>query len=436
MLKSAFIVCFIALLIVSPTLASNDDALQVGLTMDVKKSEVDNSSILYEKAVFYFNSDQVQDIQMRPDLSSSSVILGLLPGNNWGVPCTNDTNATHCSKEDKPVTVSYLSKSYTAYQMNIPSPFKKDNSYSLNKEYLTAFGLSDPAESGKDLFVLGGTGVMGLAPQSPYFSNLFRHYKYTNDSFAFSFEYNPDRNQAWWKETESNGYRPGVLTLNGFSTKDVVSTSRLQNVTVPRNSAWWQVEDVELKQGNLSLVTGQKLCVTNSRNSILAVDSAISLVKKINQELCGKDTPCDASQDKAKASSIILKMNGFQLEIQPTDYIYQGQKNTLDFAIDDLVSWKAQNVCSQDSTLAVGRLFFAKYSVVFHRSSTGDHVIGFAIKKQPRLLTQSERIMFVSIGLGMIAITVIIMGFKLFYERCRKTSRIYDTVDTGKEGTI
>lgn len=428
MQKSTLVICYLTILLVLPALAANEDALQVGFTMEARKSDVDNSSVLFEKAVFYFNSDQVQDIQMRPDLSSPVVMMGLMPSNDWGVVCGNDTNKTHCTQTAAATTVSYLGKSYSAYQLNIPSPFKRDNSYSLNNDYLTAYGLFAPLESGKDKFVLGSTGVLGLAPQSPYFSNLFKHYKYANDTFTFSFEYNPDKNQAWWKETEGNAYRSGLLTLNGYSTKDVASGSKLQNVSVPQASAWWQLPDVELFLGNTSLASKKVVCITNARNSIFASDASIDLLKKINQQLCGKDTACEASADKSKVMKIVLKVNGFELEIQPTDFLYTAEKNTMGLAIDNIADWKAQKLCSEESSLALGRLFFAKYSVVFRRSSKGDHTLGFAIKKQARLLSATERFMFVSIGLGMIAITTIIMVFKLFYDRCKKPSPDYNTV--------
>src|SRR3990167_4758418 len=222
--------CYCLFHLAFQVMATPADMLQAPLVFDSVKNE--NSTLVFEKAYFYFNMPDIQDVYMRPDLSSNQVIVGLNPPQTWGIPCKNDTTTTHCTQQTEQnmtQTVFYLNQTSYSVQLSVPSPFRRDNTYNLNFTNLEANGLY--ASNSTSPFVLGTTGVMGFGPQSPYFRNLFAHYAFLNDAFEFLFSYEVDRSSPqWWLSDNPKAYKNGTLSMNGYSSQDLLSSSSLKNV--------------------------------------------------------------------------------------------------------------------------------------------------------------------------------------------------------------
>ena len=397
---------------------ATSDILQSSLVFDSVKN--DNATLVYEKATFYFNLPETLEVYMRPDLSSQQVLIGLKPPLEWGIPCKNDTT-TNCNQkamQDETQTSTYLSQSAYSVPISVPNPFRKDNTYNLNFTSLGANGLYGFLNS-QTQFVLGTTGVMGFAPQSQYFSNLFTHYAFLNNAFVFLFSYELDRSGQWWLNDNPKAYKNGTLSLNGYSSQDLLSSTDLKNVTVPRSSTFWTIIAKQLIVGNQTLIDDSvKLCITNSMNSFVSVDSATNLNKAINQIICGQDANCSAnSHSPSDAPQITIKVNtDLEFSLASGDYAYTNDsENTLGYAVsDDLQTWISLGMCDPQSKIAVGRLFFTKYALIFNYFGSGpDHIITVGMKRQPRLLTAAEKRLLITLGVGMAVLVIIILVAKL-----------------------
>ena len=98
-------------------------------------------------------------IHLMLDLNFKGILFGLQPANDWGLRCSKSTEL--CRSDGIESTVTYMNKKYKAYLAELsPKIFNPSN---LDGKYLQANGLYDKEESGKDVFVLNSTGVMGLS---------------------------------------------------------------------------------------------------------------------------------------------------------------------------------------------------------------------------------------------------------------------------------
>ena len=420
MKTGSFQLVLVLLLLICKFSTCSSDTLQIDIQMDSVSNSTD-VLLIYEKTIFYLNAENTVDTNMRPDLSTEVVAVGLWPLNDWGVTCGNDLKETHCSYSDEnSFTFKYLDKTYQSYQMNIPCPFKKDNTYNLDGKYLLVNGLYNTSNSSKAIFALGSTGIMGMAPQSPYYSNLFAHKAFPGDLFIFTFEYKLDRSQEWWNPKQPKAYKNGTMTLNGFIQSDLLSNSKLMNVSIPRTNKYWEVTGVMLSISNKTIKQDLTLCITNRENAILAADPAFEIKKLINQALCKKDSGCEVNSQQDKAPSIVLKIADFEISIDNKDYLFSNpQTQSLDQVVDDVNEWKSRSSCSSASSIAVGRMFFSKYAVVFHYSKTENHKIGFGIRKLSRELTKSEKTLLVGFGLVMVVLVLLVMIVRIVVTRKR-----------------
>jgi hypothetical protein len=427
------------LCIASRISAAQSDILQDTLIFDSVKTE--NSTIVFEKAVFYFNLPDTQEVYMRPDLSSNTVLVGLKPPQDWGIPCRNDTS-THCTQlgmQNMTSSVTYLNQSSYAVQLSVPNPFRKDNTYNLNFTNLAANGLYSTNSSSP--FVLGTTGVIGLGPQSPYYKNLFTHYAFLNDAFVFLFSYELDRTSQWWLNDNPRAYKNGTLSLNGYTSQDLSNSGDLKNVTVPRTSTFWTINVKQLMLGNQTLLADDslKLCITNSMNSFLSVLPAVGLNRLINQKICEQDSNCSSSTNSPEQAPVLsVKVNSeLELTLTGTDYAYRNDtNNSLGYAVsEDLQSWIDLGICDPDSRIGIGRLLFTKYALIFNYFNTGNnHIITVGFKKQPRLLTAAEKALLVGLAIALGSIVIIVLAIKLITDS-RKSNSYLDSVSMIEDQT-
>lgn len=437
---------------------STQDIIQVDLQMvdfvsdhSYNTTDEDNQTVtvnytrktVFEKVAYYFNSDSTVQKEMRPDLSFSEVLLGVLhlDANDWGVNCQdNDFASTHCSyKKSKAYfeRISYSNLTYGSYWMNVPNPLKDDGGYNLNDDYLKARALFNQTESGKKVFLTGDVGIMGMAPNSPYFKNIFNHYAFEDDKFVFTFEYNINPNRDWWNGSDSSGYESNCrLSLNGFVDQDL-EQKKLKTVELKKDAKFWEIPQVNLTFNNSRYASGP-LCITNSENSILALLNPDKLTKAISQSLCKKDENCTSIANNS--APLTLQFKDFNLSLDFDDYIYQHEvdipakndhkKETppsptqrasiYSASIEDLQHWKKVNKCSKESVLAVGRLFLAKYAVIFTYSNNPKkpHTVSFGVKKTAKTLSSAQMMLYLSISSGMIALTLVLLVIKMVVQ-CR-----------------
>ena len=391
---------------------ASGDLLQLNLGMDIKTAP-DNTVTLFEKTNFYFNADNTLEVSMRPDISFGCVMIGLSEDLDWGVPCNNGGKDTHCYFNQTTIPQYYNLHTYVTYPLNIPNPLKKDGTYNLNTSYLKAYGLYDAVQANKSNFLLGGVGIVGMAPNSPYFSNLFDHYGFEDDMFVFSFTYLLDKSKHWWDNNDPTNYKNGTLSLNGYSESDLVN-SNLQTVSIPRSTNFWQIGGVQLLVGNTTVSQGsQTLCITNSLNEILAADSSMNVKAAINSQFCSNQAGCTTDKDSKSAPLLTLKFADFELTLDESDYLFKNETtNTYDQVIADISSWRSLGKCSPESKIAVGRMFFSKYALIFNFAKTGNHKLSFGVKKQLRTLTAKEKIVIVVISITVIGIVLSVLIIK------------------------
>lgn len=397
------------------------DLLTMELQWDGKQSATDpTKTVTFEKVSMVFNYKNRQKVSMRPDLSSKEVLIGYTPSNDWGAQCTNDKVFTNCQvNSTKAFTRTYMGQSVKCYEMNIPNPlYLEEDNYNLDGNYLPACALYDPVDSGKEVFVLGATGVMGMSPSSKYFTNLFGHYSFTNDKFIFNFDYvlnGPFNNR--YKFNETSTYSKGTLSLNGYSKTKVDVTTKILEAPIGPNIDFWTLTDVELSAVSSSATTSISkgiLCLTNSQNSLMAVKDVTALQSLINQAICQKDTGCPKTSPVSSAPTLTLKIKDFELTLSPEDYLYTTADNQYDQVLDDLSGWVSQSNCPAESSLALGRLFFVKYLAVFTVTKKGQgNTVGFAVKKVPRTLTSGEKRILLGYGLGLSGLVLLVLLVKL-----------------------
>ncbi len=234
--------------------------------------------------------------------------------------------------------------------------------------------------------------------------------------FVFSFEYLLDREyEHWYDPKDPKAYKNGTITLNGFNEKQLQTKSNIVNISMQRKTGFWEVENVLLEVGNLSR-TGLTLCITNRENAIFAADPSFELKKMMNQAICRQDQGCSFGSSKENSPTIFLRnMSTLTVQLESKDYLFaNGSSNSYDQLVDDITLWKEAGSCSTSARIAVGRMFFSKYSLVFRFSTdeTRNHILSIGEKKEIKPLTKAQKTLLVGLGLGMIGMVLLVMVTK------------------------
>lgn len=203
-------------------------------------------------------------------------------------------------------------------------------------------------------------GVLGLGPNSPYWSYLLNTFEKSKgqDYIDTSLYFNLER-QLYAYDSKKSDFSSSHLVLNGrYTTTSQAVIGMPQGSLLNKN--YWEIPNITVKLLNREIQT-KNVCVDNSTQKVFYFTNQYQpLMKQINQKLCGKDSGCKKHESKVKdveesvftfkgsdATSVVIKIPG-------SDLISWAEDDTAIVGIQDT---SASPACST-SEIAFGALFF------------------------------------------------------------------------------
>lgn len=411
------------------TVLSKTD-LKDSVSLDIMYVTKNGLGYEYSTSHANYNSDKKEpgpQVKLRPDVSYSGVTVGKKDSAaGWGIYCatgsaTNSSN--NCVYVDQAQKTTYANNQFTYNAASIFLPMSSKIDTGAGK--LATQLLVNPP---KDQWFMDDTGVWGLAPKkdNPFFQYVFSQYDLKSGdkpSFDFSLIYFNYKTDDKFKGANNDTWSYSTLSLNGYDDSrvdDSVSKVEIAMDTTQPTAGFWTISGVDLLvKDQATGLTGKSACLSNTQNQMFAMsdaDKAIFL-KQISQAACGKDScKWDEAKDYSTALQFKSGANTVKVVLKAEDFTYNDNGN-LAVSVGSLNDWQRDSMCSNQHTLGLGRLFFAKMFVYFSVVKTSDTDMSFKLtlaKLRPvDKITTSERLVLLLFGLALIFAIVGTIVYKM-----------------------
>lgn len=413
--------------------AENPSKIQIGhnyslpLLGHLAYSFTDDSYSNFETLPLVFggnHTDWRSDYQLMSmilDLSSAVILLPNSRINSqqtWGLKCAAhelcsvDKNRTASCRYNQTNGKCNPARSIMRFSAE-DEPEDKENPPTLN------FSLINDT----DEWTLGRNGVLGLSPLSPFWSFLTAAYESRQEidfvQVSISYEI-ADKMQAFDLKH--------MMLMNSFFT--VNSNNAINKAIVkplPENSSFWLLPEVEILRWDQQVPVFHEACVSNTLNKYLYFDDFNSDMRhRILDQLCpNKTAPCDKSHaDFGLVDNIYVTVRQtgndelfVRIILDPLEFVNFDSQGRPVFMIGDTADISS-SICPQNTTLAMGRLFFSEAGLVIRARSSGRYEIGLY-----RLPTESH-IFLVMTCLLFMQLLVIMLSL-LVLKTCKRNDREY-----------
>jgi hypothetical protein len=110
------------------------------------------------------------------------------------------------------------------------------------------------------------------------------------------------------------------------------------------------------------------VCLTNLEKGIILVEDAPDRCEAVHKIICKGEfgNKCTKSNSDFKlAPDLVIKIDGTDFVIKGNDYLYYGEKNVVACRFDDPQNIRSKEICSSETTLALGAGFLRLFPTVF-----------------------------------------------------------------------
>lgn len=319
------------------------------------------------------NSGDSPLYKLRPDLGVHAVFHGVNPPDEWGINCSGD-ESTNCNIED-PEAQNYQSYyGWQFYWMPGKTYFTLEGSQpDMEKDAMDISLINHPTE--KVAWQFEDTGLLGLSPQSPFWTYLFNQYLPMNDTLAFSFYLNTDDSNYWYQLF--SGEYEGVF--NGSSFKLAESPEELldyeaEDETISwaegLDSGYWGIKDAKIwiSSNMTAPLHDGDACISSTSPHLFISDQFDDIQKLVSVSMCGDDIcGSEAAVNLAPEFYITFTDTNGTLQnvtIRHSDYLYADVNGTLVPSFDDMSAYQKDS-CPIDSRFGLGRMFLFKRLLLF-----------------------------------------------------------------------
>jgi len=360
--------------------ASSKLSLKQSITMQLTPEQISGKT--YFASSFLVGADQTDSkkgatINLIPDLSTNSIMVGSYKDLNWGINC--DDSSMGCSKIDGTDHTCTLQNSSATCQ-NVTTYLRFENGTSLptSMKRVTMELLKTA-----DKWEMKGHGVFGIGPKSTVWQYLADNYDTNKDTIDFSLFYRANKLDHLIS-TKDDNFKNAVFVVNG---KGIAIDPFFVNYPSDSKDDSWILSTVNFSRPGLSgktSETNEKVCLANSVNATIASSSYSELVQTINFQLCGnKDGGCVLSNSQisnvTKWRFMLYnesdKDSKFEIEVKPEEFINFNSEGKAVIMIDDLTNY--DQIC-KGATMAFGKYFLASREIVIrYDKKAKNFLIGF-----------------------------------------------------------
>ena len=327
-----------------------------------KNRELEVSSDMADKRnVLGFNSfvgigteNPVISQYFEHNFGRSSTLVGDLDTAKWGIQCidTTDKHINSCTIDDgaKDEEDYYFSNRFLYKDAHVAVRLVADETLDINTDNRLPIRLITSDYH----WPLNKLGVVGLTPNGDfanYISNLYK------GDVELLFGYNV---------ADANANNDDLK----FNNHVVVNPAYLDNVTFAsftykKGAEYWsQIADVSIDKIDDMKFPKTNVCFSSISNEILILVDSEVMCDRVRAKVCGgkvgKDCTGDLYNEAKDVPTLRLKFGDKEFYFEGKEYIYV-DNNVVKCRFGDLSDLRSEQVCPEETEIAVGRLFFSKY---------------------------------------------------------------------------
>ena len=361
---------------------SDSSKISLKQVVSLALSQVSIAGKYYDSSTFVMgaarqDSSKGTPVDLFPDLSVNSVMVGSYLALDWGINCDDDSMG--CSKvQGSEHTCRRLESTASCVTANTFLRFTNGTSIPPTMGRITFDLLTS-----EDNWAFKKHGIFGLGPKSPVWDYLKNSYDNGKDYMDFSLFYRANRLDNLISVDDSN-YKNAVFVVNG---KGISIDPFFINYPKTSTSDSWIISSINFTKtiaNGKKVESNEKACLANSINATIAATGFSELVQLINQNLCGiKEGGC--TKDNSKISNVPKwtftlyndsdKDSRFEIEVKPEELVNFDKDGKAVILVQDLASYPS--IC-QGATIAFGKYFLAAREVVIRfNKNTNTFDIGF-----------------------------------------------------------
>ena len=408
----------VLLLIFQPMLQGDVKGTTVlELSYDTFTTSNTSQTSAFEETTFSFGWDSGKkragpSVKLRPDVYYSQVLVGRQDSTaNWGIYCSTAQNtSSQCLYTPGQVNGMYRNASYTA-EASSTDAFPTFGSINAGSSQMPIVLVNNPV---KDNWPMGDTGVIGLAPNSPFFNYTMNQYNFADNQFAgrnsfvFSFIYSlykDDGDKFQGQNADTWSY--SQLTLNGYDTSRLDTSKPTAVISQGTNSPYWYINNVQISAGGQNVLGPVKACIMNTENFFFGVSNSGGFSNNVFQGLCSSTSTCNYNDMLSSSKKLIISFNDdaskpFQIQLNPQDYSFPNSGGKMILSVQDLSNFPALAGKCQGSDIVLGRLFFNRNMIYFRVNLDGSAIMYVSQLLPFDRITNTERWVLFAFGLVLI----------------------------------
>lgn len=335
--------------------ARADNTLPKNAELDVFSDMVDKRNILSVNSFIGLGTEKPV-ISQRFDFNFgiNSVVVGDVDTAKWGIQCIDnkDKHVNSCKIDDGAVDKEdFIYSSRFLYKdAHLVLRLFSDEVLDIKDENTLPIKLV----TSNNKWPLDKAGIIGLGPNgnfSKYVSNLYK------GDVELLFGFNVEDTKA-----NNEGLK--------FSNHVVVNPVYLDNLVLARfdytnkDEAWSQTADVAIDKIDDMAFKDTNVCFSTMSSEILILANPRVLCDRVRAKVCngkiGNECTGDIYKDFSTAPVLSFTFGDKKLTFEGKDYLYL-DNNIVSCRFGDLSDIRSEQVCPEETEVAIGRLFFSKY---------------------------------------------------------------------------
>ena len=268
-------------------------------------------------------------------------------------------------------------------------------------------------------WTLPNTGVLGLSPKGEFagyvremyedgLSLLFGYTSFTMDKTIYDFNLS--------------------IAQNPILAEDQVILRK----TIDNESQYWSFEgELQTPNNNLSQKRSQ-ICLSSLGDEAILVDDNVSFCEQLLTTLCKDKKPEECKEDdisKDKGSRITVIIDGKDFPLETSDFISFDKDGLANCVVGSFFGNNSFDECPQQTTLALGKLFYKKYMPLLVFNKDGSAEIAF-VNDYHFPVNKGHFVLIVGI---IVIILVVGVFLYIFAKRKKEHDDVYEQVSDRRD---
>lgn len=396
------------------TILKAENKLEKNLELTVSSVSVDKRNFpAFESYIGEGKESSTTALYFEYNFGKQTTIVGDKDATGWGIQCidTEDKYNNSCQVPTESEKEDFYYSSLFKYKpTNLLLRFTAGDKLDVDKKSALPVQL---VTGGKN-WPLKSLGVLGLAPQGD-FAKYIRQMFSDNTTLLFGYEAsNPTA------ENDDLKFKNHVVLNPEYKDTDVAIKFTLDS----SSNNWNFVGDVALSDTEFKF-NQTDVCFSSISNELIIVADNIVMCDAVKEKVCdGKFGP-ECKKDNANISNAPNLTITFQqntLTFKGEDYIYFDKNNVVACRFGDLSSLRPEQVCAEDTEVAVGRLFFTHHIPALTFNTDNSSVLTLVNSYK---FVEPSNIIWIIVGVACAVIAIGVILFILLKRRSESNQEYY-----------